>query len=465
LLYRLIQIGERVSVWVLALLLVSCATYYQANQEFNRSFELGNMQHANQLLDKQKKAAEKKNRFLFYVNKGVVESMIGNYELSNEWFEKAYIYGEDFKKNAGEVAASFLMNPMMMTYAGEDHEHLFVLYYKALNYLKVGKNQEALVECRRLNNRLNELADKYKSENKYKEDAFIHNLMGIIYEADKDYNNAFIAYRNAHNIYKDSYLKLFGLGTPEQLKQDLIRSAMLTGFDEEADFYRREFGMEDYRPAKPGAEVVFFWHNGLGPVKGEWSLTFAMTDMGGGMMGFTNPEFGYSFSFSIAPQYMAPLSSLQVIRVAFPKYVDRPPIYHNGYVEAGGIRVPLSLGENVNAVARKTLEERMLAELTKGLARLAIKKAIENQARKQDDTLGMLVGVFNAATEKADTRNWQTIPNSIFYARVAVQPGQNQVNLVTNGNHGTRTETFTFEVGPNQTVFHSYQTLDSYLPN
>ncbi len=76
-------------------------------------------------------------------------------------------------------------------------------YYKALNYINLGRYDEALVECRRINIKLNQLNDKYKDKkNKYSGDAFAHLLMGIIYDASKDYNNAFIAYRNALEVYE-----------------------------------------------------------------------------------------------------------------------------------------------------------------------------------------------------------------------------------------------------------------------
>src|SRR5690606_26879271 len=100
-----------------------------------------------------------------------------------------------------------------------------------------------LVECKRMNIRLNQLSDKYKSDNKYKRDAFIHLLMGIIYDANKDYNNAFIAYRNALEVYQTDYQKMFNLGPPEQLKQDLLRTAYLSGFNEELARFEKDLGM------------------------------------------------------------------------------------------------------------------------------------------------------------------------------------------------------------------------------
>jgi hypothetical protein len=449
-------------IWVPVFFLLSCKTFYQANLEFNKSFEFGQLEAADKILDKNKKEAEKKARFLYYVNKGVVASMLGKYEESNVWFEKAYIFGEDLGKQAGNVALSFLTNPNAIVYPGEDHEHLLLLYYKALNYLKLGDNQAALVECRRLNNRLNELSDKYRSDNKYREDAFIHNLMGIIYQADGDFNNAFIAYRNAYTIYTEVYVPMFGVYPPEQLKRDLIRAADMNGFATEADFYRREFGLEAYRPQKSSAELVFFWHNGLGPVKDEWSVNFTTGGYSNGFYTFTD-QTGQVHMVACSQAQANQLSSLSFIRIAFPTYVERPPRYFQGRLHIDGDVYDLELAENIDLIAKKTLQERMAAEIGKGLLRFALKKVVEEQARKQDEGLGMLVSLFNAATEKADTRNWQTIPHSIFYTRVPLQEGTNTVTLTTGGNYDSKQETFTFEGKKGEIVFHTYQTLESFV--
>ena len=83
--------------------------------------------------------------------------------------------------------------------------------------------EDALVEVRKINIRLQQLNDKYPDhKNRYQRDAFAQLLMGLIYDAAGDYNNAFIAYRNAYNTYQTDYLKNFGLAAPEQLKKDLL---------------------------------------------------------------------------------------------------------------------------------------------------------------------------------------------------------------------------------------------------
>jgi uncharacterized protein len=104
----------------------SCATYYQSNYTFNQEFEQGNLDNALASLQARASEANGKKEFLFYVNNGLVLSMMGRYSESNEYFEKAFLFGEDYRKNYLYEVASYLTNPMVTTYKGEDHEHLMV---------------------------------------------------------------------------------------------------------------------------------------------------------------------------------------------------------------------------------------------------------------------------------------------------------------------------------------------------
>ncbi len=443
--------------------LTSCATYYELNYDFNKYFEAGDLQNAEKALKSNSGGLKKKTRFLYFANRGIVANLIGDYETSNYYFEKAFIYGEDYHKNAADIAASFLTNPNTVAYPGEDHEHLLLLYYKSLNYLYLNDYEAALVECRRLNNRLNELSDKYKSDKKYKRDAFIHTLMGLIYDAQGDFNNAFIAYRNSYNIYKEDYSEFFGLGAPEQLKLDILRTAYLNGFDTEFDFFQNEFGIDyTHNPSQTG-ELVFFWNNGLGPVKDEWSINFVTEENEGGVV-FVNDEYGWSFPFPLYGEEddEDKLTDLEIFRITLPKYVERTPQFSEGYLMVNERSYDLELAEDINAIAFKSLEQRILLELGRSLLRAAIKKAIEEAVEEESEGWGFVIGVVNAATEKADTRNWQTIPHSIYYSRIPLNEGENKVRLrATTGNNLYRDiQQFSFEGISGKTLFHAYQTLN-----
>ena len=443
--------------------LSGCASFYELNYEFNKSFEQGKIEEAAHLLDQNKKASKSKTRFLYYANQGVVEHLLGNYQESNNWLEQAYIFGEDYHNNYLNFAASYFLNPNLIVYPGEDHEHLMLLYYKALNFLKMEDYESALVECRRLNQRLYELGDKYILENKYQKDAFVHNLMGIIYDAAGDYNNAFIAYRNSLEIYQNEYAEMFGLSVPDQLKKDLLRTASLAGFPEDLDRYSEEFEMEYDATVPAGGDLIFFWHNGLAPIKDEWSINFVAVRGDGGQVFFQNEEYGLNFPFFYDTNESgnASITDLTGTRVAFPKYVEREPYFNSARLETGSQVHPLEMAEDINAIAFKTLRERMLEELGKGLLRVALKKTVEKQVRKENETLGFLVGIVNFASEQADTRNWQTIPHSIHYTRVPLKEGENRIELVTEGSRSEETQVFTFDGVKGKTQFQSYQSLQS----
>jgi hypothetical protein len=446
----------------------SCATYYQSNFTFNQEFESGQLNQAYKTLQAHSSEARGKKEFLYFVNNGLVLSMMGRYAESNEFFEKAFLFGEDYRINYLNEVASYLTNPNFTRYKGEDHEHLLLLYYKALNYLKMNKTEDALVEIRRLNIRLQQLTDRYNSPEKYDHDAFSNVLMGITYEVDKDYNNAFIAYRNAFQIYNNDYQRFFGVEAPQQLKEDLLRTAWLSGLTNEFEAYKDTLQMPNYvYQRKEGGELIFFWHNGLAPIKVEWGVDFVVSRQGG-LVYFTNSQLGLSFPFSTegySDQQKNGLANLEIFRVAFPKYIERSAYYSAAAISVDGDQLPLQLVEDVNKIAFKCLQERMGLEFSKALLRVALKKAEEYELKKQDRTLGSIVGMINALTEKADTRNWQTLPHSIYYCRVPMKEGQNTLTFTLKNQEGkTVDHPFTYNVKKDQILFHTFSSLESNYP-
>lgn len=453
---------KTLSVISLLMLFSACASFYEGTYEYNRQFEEGNLEQALKTLRSSSLYKRKHAEFLSYVNNGLLLSVMGQYEESNSYFEKAFIFGEDYRINYAREAASYLTNPTVTIYRGEDHEHLMLLYYKALNFLKMEKYEEALVECRRLNIRLQQLADRYASTEKYRRDAFVHNLMGIIYQANGDWNNAFIAYRNALEIYQQDYTSMFGVNAPDQLKIDLLETAYRSGFTEEFERFKNEFGLYDYKVKQREADLVFFWHNGLGPVKDEWSINF-MISRSNDQFIFYNEQLGLSYTFPVYDEDdQKSLSKIEFFRVAFPRYIERPPLYADASISLDGNEYPLDMAEDINKIAFKSLQERMWLEFSKALIRVALKKAAEHSARKEDESLGALIGMVNAMTEKADTRNWQTLPHSIFYTRVPMNEGTNATQFklqLPNGSEEART--FTYKAKRGQTLFHTFTSLES----
>lgn len=436
-------------------------SFYDKTYHFNKSISTGQFDQAEKLIAENKQLESGKNKFLYYVNGGIVEHLKGNYTSSNEYFERADLFVEDARKKALEEGAAFLLNPNLSTYYGEDHEILLINYYKALNYYMLGQNDEALVEARRLNLRLQQLSDKYKSDKKYKQDAFMHVLMGIIYESNHEYNDAFIAYRNGYNIYENDYKNLFGLTSPEQLKKDLIRTASLSGMREEQLHYENLFNLK-YNGPENEASVIILWNNGMGPIKKEWGINFTLIYLNDGWVEFVNNELGFAFPFYIGDQ---DLNGITWIKAVFPKYVERKQWFTNATATYKGFNYPLNLAEDINAVSFKVLEERMMKEFSTSLIRVALKQVAAQQIGKSADSpvLGAALSIAASATEGADTRNWQTIPHSLYYTRVPVEAGAQSITFTL---HGPKEETHEISVNlkKGDTHIYPFYSLGAYDP-
>ncbi|MCU4175458.1 COG3014 family protein [Carboxylicivirga sp. N1Y90] len=448
----------------LSFLANSCATYYEQSIELQRMIAAGQFESADKLLASDKKGEEGKNRLLYFLNRGVVSFMNGENELSNNYFNKADYYIEDYTKNIGNEALALITNPMIKPYKPEDFEAVMVHYYKAINYIYLKNYEGALIECRRVNILLQKFNEKYKkNKNKYNRDAFAHTMMGLVYEASGNTNDAFIAYRNALEIYEEDYTSLFGVSAPEQLKKDILRTAYELGFGTELKFYEEKFGMQHEITNPDEGSLVFFWLNGFGPVKDEWSINFMNTGYNNGWITLVNEEHGLSFPIYIGDYSRDEQSSfknLSFLRVAFPKYVERKPFFNSANISADGENYPLELSQNINALGFQCLQDRMFREIATGIARLAAKKALEATARNENENLGAVLSIINAATEKADTRNWQSLPYSISYCRVPLSEGTHQVQLNVSGRM-QKTENFTFNIKKGQTSFFAFHNLES----
>ena len=451
-----------------ALGLAGCATYYQQTQQLQAYINRGNLKKADQMLTRESK--DGRNQLLSYLNHGYVDWMLDHYRESNQHFLQADRIIEDYIKNYGLEALALVTNPNVKPYRPEDFEAVMLHYYTALNYIHLQDYEDALVECRRINLRLQALNDQYDDhKNRYQRDAFAHNLMGMIYEATQDYNNAFIAYRNALEVYQEDYQHYFSMKVPEQLKRDVLRTAYLTGFNDELRYYENQFNIDyQYEPRENG-EVIFFWLNGFGPVKDEWSLHFSkIPSPREGYVIMRNEELDLSFPLYIgdkSKEEKDAFSQLRFFKVAFPRYVERRPVYRSATIRCNNRVYSLEKAQDINEIAFKTLHDRMLREVGNAILRIATKKALEAAVDQENEHLGTLVNIVNTLTEQADTRNWQTLPYSIHYTRIPLEEGTNVVRLQTRSSHASnKVQTLEFEGKKNKIYFAAHHTTASFAP-
>ena len=460
--FSFVQKGAKLVAGIsILMMLQSCATYYQRIQGYHDGLAAGNFSKANDDLDKIGLLKADRNRVLYLMEKGRTLHLMQQYDSSNRYLNEADLAIEDSRKSVKDVLATQLLNPMLTKYQPEDFETFMLYYYKALNYCYLGDMEAALVEVRRIALQSNRQEDKNNGkEGKYSGDAFAMILQGVVYEKANDINNAFIAYRNAADLFLNNSNEYYGVKIPLQLKKDVLRTASKMGFSAELERYEKLFDMS-YKPAPAaeGGEAVIFWESGMAPVKDQQTIQFNIIANGGNYFFRDNAGF-YNYPFDNTIQgYNSNLrlSDIQMFAVALPKYVPQPMAYTSGSISLSGELYSLEKAENINVVAEKTLQQRFGKELATALSRMALKKLTElaltpkrndkqNKTKKEKneeaarELVALGLKIFNRATEKADTRNWQSLPGTIFYARIPLDRGVNTLTVTTQGTGGQKKE-------------------------
>lgn len=382
---------------LLFLALSACASglnYKTLDEQMNA----GDCQGATAYLEAQEGAYGKNMRLNYLLDSAVINLQCGNYSKSNSYFHDAEDLAERlWTKSVSSEAASFVTNDYAIPYAGEDFERAGINLFSAISYALESNNEEALVECRRLDSVLSMYNDEYEEKNVYKEDAFGRYLSGMIYEAEGELEDAYIDYYKSFKIYGD-YENNYGTGAPVSLKKDLMRLARATDRSKElvSEFSDLKGTVAlSYGEAQNMGKVVLIHLSGKSPVKISNSL--------------------------VVPSTQGPIS------LAFPKYTVSKPSCSNSKIivrsPANTLETEAELVEDINEIAVKNLDDRKGRVIVKAIARAALKQAAANNLI-QDDNLRKVFNIFNTALlERADTRTWRTLPGEVNMARVYLNEG------------------------------------------
>src|SRR5690606_19494758 len=150
------------------------------------------------------------------------------------------------------------------------------------------------------------------------------------------------------------------------------------------------------------------------------------------------------------------------------------------YVKAslrnGPFTANFDVAEDVNAVLLQSIQDRKAKEIKDMLTRYVVKqmagKAVKAGAKKllgnvpvvggvASVAVDMAVDAANVATEKADIRNWQSLPHTIYYSRMVLPPGERKINFTAESENGDKyTQDFTVQLKQGTTQFIGVSTLD-----
>ncbi len=213
-------------------------------------------------------------------------------------------------------------------------------------------------------------------------------------------------YRKAYQAYR-GHAERYPLAVPASLHGDLVRAAERLGLEDEAERYRREFGLDGpgVSPLEDGrGEVVFLFHRGLAPVKREQILP-----------------------------YLDPSSGV-VVTLALPRYEARREVARRALVSSEGQRGETEVVEDIEAIALANHEALLPVITARAAARAVVKYAVARRARDENPAVGALLNLAAVLTERADTRSWLSLPAEIQMARLPLSPGRHTVAVEVLGS-------------------------------
>ena len=413
----------RCSSAALSLFLASCGASTEFYRGVDDDVSQGNYRQAITRVRENKDEYGDKSSVLFSLDMGLLFHYAGEPDSSTAHLLAAEQEIEKlYTKSISLAAASFLLNDNVLPYDGEDFEKVLVNVFLALNFAQQGEPDEALVEARKVDLKLRELSKQYEGKNRYREDAFIRYIAGVLYETDGEINDAFISYRRAYETYQ-IYAKEYGTKTPHFLLDDLVRTATLMSFDEEAATYRGLGGKPYVKTGRAPGAILVITYTGKGPVKDEVRPTVSIPDTAGTL---------HTFQIAL-PKFLPRFRGPRSYRVFVRPVRDTLAVTHTG----------TEVAEDVTAIAAKALEDRLTMVYLKSGGRaltkfLAAEKA-KSELKKNDDKvvnfLGSLaIDVAVGATERADLRTWRTLPSEFQLARMDLPPGT--YDLSVNSSDG-----------------------------
>lgn len=421
------------------------------------SLRTGDTRKADLIIEQAEKQYGQTSRVLYKMDRGMTLHLAGRYEASNDLLEEAEKEIEElYTRRLRTEAKAVLLNDTQLPYEGEPFEHVMVNVLKLLNYARQGNWDGALVEARRVDHRLNVLADRVTGEDAYREDAWARYLTGIVYEATGDVNNALVAYRKAYEEYRQG--RPWAKAIPSMLVSDLLRVTDALHLSTEHEEYRQAFPDHAWEPNSETsqlAQVVVISYNGRVPRKEDQFLDLPISLDALRLVLLTKGVMGPSTQDTRAMESVLYGLNGHVVRVALPLLVSQKTHVAYGEVSLRGSNSSFSarthVVEDFTALAEKHLTDRFPRLAVKAVARAAVKYAVAEGITRGaraavGSDYGTLVGILVGgvtrglaiASEEADKRSWQTLPDEIQVARLWVPPGTYELRMHSVGKGGGR---------------------------
>ena len=384
-----------VLILLCGLLLQSCASY-SSHATSMRDGLLQGKPDLSLAIAEQKDPDQKE--VISSLDKGILRRINNDFSGSNQILEVAkqeieQLYGTSITENLAAVT----INETFRGYEGDRYEQLLLHAYMAMNYIQLGQLDGARVEMLQANVKMKEWGDEPEG------DAFLRYLEGIIYESLGEQDSALISYRKAYTVYKEKGGSQYP-DAPVGIKKDLLRLLAWQGLWSEYKSYKKEFNMTGFKPVKASekfGELVVILNNGLAPIRSEVAIPVFSTEV------------------------------QKNLRVSFPAYKQQKSRLYVPRIHVNNEQYTMETVEDVDALARYSLEQAMPGIMVRATARAVVKYNTQHTANEKDKSglAGLLMTITNLVTERADTRSWTTLPQEIELRRLLLPVGEHSVQV------------------------------------
>jgi uncharacterized protein len=368
-------------LWWGLVALAGCASYSSKVGSARIFFESAQYDRA---ADEFKKLAESKDNdvFLYLAELGLVYHSAGRYPEAIEVFKEAEKIAvlNDYTSVSQEVS-SVLLNETTKVYKGEDFEKILVNVYLAIDYTLMGQWDEALVECRRVNQKLDVMIAQGKMP--YEHNAFAKYLAASLFESQKELNDAFVDYRTVKQWRGDF----------PYLPGPLMRVADRLKALEELESYQKEYAsVRPYTLPSQSGEVILLLEQGRAPLK------------------VPNPQF------DLIPMFRRLGSTFQ-------RGILRDEQSSRG--------ADAEILFDIEETAVRELDEKMKLIIASKVGGIVAKRAAAYGVGRltKSREAEFLSFLLLSATDKADLRSWVTLPAKLRLARLSLPAGRHNLVL------------------------------------
>lgn len=390
---------------------IGCASYQSKVKRARTHLSNGENQAAVKILEL-KASEESRDQVIYMLDYALALHQAKDYKKSSEAFITADKLAEwkDYI-SLSRQAGSLLLSERMTKYRLERFENLLINVFLALNFTVQGEFDEALVECRRIDEKFNQM----RMDGEAKEKNFLARyLSAMVWEAQGNWDSAYIDYKNAYNIYSSF----------KYLQEDLVRSAWRSRRYEEMKKWQKKWPQikiaKIRNKSKEEGELVFIYQQGWIPRK--------------------------------RPHYEDH---------RFPTLSRVPAGIRQAYMEIDGKEYERTdLMYDVASQAVDMMKREYSYLVAKKLAGFVAKEVVADQIRQKNEGLGALALLAMHVADQADLRQWSTLPESFQISRISLPPGEHSIKLFGLGPEGkTEMKSMKVEIKKGKKTFITHRTF------